>query len=371
MGKILFITGFFPFYQGGAEYQAFLLAEYLSENHQIFFVFRDHWHKSNGEKIEYGNFVLYPIRPIKIKGVNKPYIFESYQLYQLIKKISPDIIYVRGANAYLGVAASYAIQHNCKLVWHIASDGDVKPLKIHHIKFVPFDFFDYCAVQYGMNRANYIIAQTRHQGNLFYKLCNRACDAVIGNWHPVPLDCVKQKDNIIVLWIANWKSVKQPEVFVRLASELGGNQNARFIMLGRTDRYKELVEKAKKNDVEVMGEIANEQVNELLARSHILVNTSQQEGFSNTFIQAWLRRVSVVSLQVDPDNILQREQIGFCSGSFEKLVQDTKRLITDQKLRDNMGDKAREYAMKHHSLHNMKQMLQVFSGLMGESSDAM
>jgi len=72
-----------------------------------------------------------------------------------------------------------------------------------------------------------------------------------------------------------------------------------------------------------------------------------------------MRRVPVVSLRVDPDNILQNKQIGLCSsGHFRELVHNTKGLIKDHKLRNIMGAKAREYAISHHSLENMNKILE-------------
>ena len=51
-------------------------------------------------------------------------------------------------------------------------------------------------------------------------------------------------------------------------------------------------------NLEYLGQRTHAEVNELLARAHIFVNTSTHEGFPNTFIQAWLREVAVVSLSV-------------------------------------------------------------------------
>ena len=50
--------------------------------------------------------------------------------------------------------------------------------------------------------------------------------------------------------------------------------------------------------------LSQAEVNALLEHTDLLVNTSDYEGFSNTFIQAWMRRVPVVSLRVDPDRLL-------------------------------------------------------------------
>ena len=58
----------------------------------------------------------------------------------------------------------------------------------------------------------------------------------------------------------------------------------------------------------------------------------------------------MVSLNVDPDEVLKREQIGFHSGNFEKLVEHTTRLIKNEELRNKMGEYAMQYALRHHSI---------------------
>jgi glycosyltransferase involved in cell wall biosynthesis len=74
------------------------------------------------------------------------------------------------------------------------------------------------------------------------------------------------------------------------------------------------------------------------------------EGFPNTYIQSWLREVPVASLTVDPDNILVRNGIGFCSGSYNQLRNDVQKLLESPSLREKMGKKAREYALKNHDM---------------------
>ena len=53
-------------------------------------------------------------------------------------------------------------------------------------------------------------------------------------------------------------------------------------------------------NLDYLGEQPIERVNSEIAASDVLVTTSY-EGFPNTFIQAWLRGVPVVSNGVDPD----------------------------------------------------------------------
>lgn len=357
--KILFITGYFPLRHGGAEYQAYFLAERLKTIADVYFCFRDHWAKNKILKED--GFTLYPIKPSRFKRISKPYIFESAPLNQILKKIVPSSIYVRGANAYLGIAASYAKKTGTRLIWHIAHDKDVQPFQASSFKNAPFEFIDKRAVEYGMKRANYIIAQTQCQAKMLEKNYKLKSEFVIGNWHPTHDICNKQKNKVIVLWIANWKSIKQPEIYIELAKHLSSLKDVVFKMIGRPGNYTRELLAAQEAGIEVLGALPNEEVNELLTEGHILVNTSKQEGFSNTFIQAWMRKVPVVSLQADPDNVLEKEGIGVCSGDFEQLVEDTRRLIIDEKLRGQMGDRARTHAIEHHSLKNMDTIIDLMT----------
>ncbi len=100
-------------------------------------------------------------------------------------------------------------------------------------------------------------------------------------------------------------------------------------------------------------------MNEILARAHVLVNTSLYEGFANTFIQAWLRGVPVVSLHVDPDGVMAREDIGVRAGSEERLMQAVRTYVTDALQRDLCGHRAQRYATRHHSLENAQALAQL------------
>ena len=64
----------------------------------------------------------------------------------------------------------------------------------------------------------------------------------------------------------------------------------------------------------------NTKVNQLFEKSHILVHTGFVEGFPNTFIQAWMRKMVVLSLQIDPDNVLTSKKIGFLGKNFDNFV---------------------------------------------------
>ena len=92
-----------------------------------------------------------------------------------------------------------------------------------------------------------------------------------------------------------------------------------------------------------------------------MINTSRYEGFSNTFIQAWRRKVPVVSLDVNPDNVLNREGIGlFSDGSYGKLKESVLTLIRDEELMSDMAKHAQEYALARHSIANIERLIDIF-----------
>jgi glycosyltransferase involved in cell wall biosynthesis len=343
---------------GGAELQASYLCDYGIQQHEMHYVFI-----SNGttykkqEKLTTHAIIRYRINN---RLNNLKYLY-ALKILRVFNSVQPDFIYQRCASALTGIAAIYARKNNCPLIFQIAHDNDVQAKPVSMFLRRPWLIPEYALTHYGIKNANKIIAQTQFQADQLQKNYKRKA-IIIPNGHPVPDDCVKTTKEITILWIANWKPFKQPEIFVKLAEKIGQKGNVRFVMLGRTDGYEALIEKAKKINIEVMGEISNEQVNDFLAQSHILINTSQQEGFSNTFIQAWMRRVPVISLQVNPDNIFQKEQVGYCSGNFTALLQNTIKLIDNHELRNTMGLMAREYAVKHHSLENMNKIFKAMTG---------
>ncbi len=298
------------------------------------------------------------------------HLFDALKLYSTLKKISPDVIYQRMGCAYTGIAALYAKRSGCRMLWHIASDQDVTPLQIKLSKDAPFRYTERKALEYGIKNTGSIIAQTRQQEQFLKQHYQREVTRIVANFHPVPPQPQKNSQ-ISIVWIANLKPLKQPGLFMKLARKLKELPKVRFIMIGRNSNWRwgnrlqqEISEEiSQTGNFEYLGEQPIDKVNEILAQADILVNTSQYEGFPNTFIQAWMREVPVVSLNVNPDNILNEYGIGLsCSGSFEKFVQSIRLLVENSSLRKSMGEKARNYALEHHSEKNAEQIIDILEG---------
>ena len=292
--------------------------------------------------------------------------FDAFPLLKLLHQIQPDIIYQRVACAYTGIAAYYARRHNCKMVWHVASDKDVLPFQEQMSLRSIIRCIDKKILEYGVRSSHHIITQTHQQGEYLKRYYGRMPTGVVRNFHPMPRENMRRTNPIKVVWISNLKPLKQPEYFVRLARDLRSlGEKVECVMIGAPAywdiNWQHTVEihMAEIEDLAYLGALPIEEVNSILAKAHILVNTSLYEGFPNTFIQAWMRKVPVVSLHVNPDGVLDQNEIGFFSGTYEKMFEQVVELIKKPALRDAMGERAQAYAFERHSENNIAKLVEI------------
>lgn len=308
----------------------------------------------------------YAVQPIgNGDGIGRyGFVFDAPRLLAALKRVRPDVIYQREGTAYTGIAAYYSRDNDCRFVWHISSDSDVdRTARRPYFDNFISRYIDDKALAYGISRGDKVIAQSRHQADLLLKYYAREATAVVPNFHPRPREEIKKGSEIRVVWVANLKAFKQPEAFIALARELGSDRRARFTMLGRAGAsrwHRDVLRKiAAVPKLEYLGERSQDEVNRVLASAHIFVNTSLYEGFPNTFIQAWMRKVPVVSLHADPDGILSRNGVGFRCGTYESLRDRVALLIENGSLRSEMGETAQHYAFEHHSMKNADRIIEI------------
>lgn len=171
-----------------------------------------------------------------------------------------------------------------------------------------------------------IFAQTEYQKeqlNIKYGL-----NSVIVKNSIRTLNYSNVKKEKIILWVGNFRKVKQPELFIELANKCYGS-DWRFVMIGKNDRYIDITTLSD-NKIEMIGELDFDETKLWIQKASILVNTSKTEGFSNTFLEAWASKTLVVSLNVDTDKLLSERGYGvFANSNFEKLVSELNRIMVN------------------------------------------
>jgi glycosyltransferase involved in cell wall biosynthesis len=272
-------------------------------------------------------------------------------LYGKLKALKPDVVYQRCLMPYTGACAFYAARNDARFVFHVASDDDVTPLKpgaamVHKVARA--------VGEYGVRHADQIIVQTGDQARKLRETYGLEAAAVVPNFQPAPTEqpSVHDPKTLRVIWVGNFKAVKRPDLFVDLAAHFANRTDLRFVMIGRPGepaQYGALHQKMKSlPNLEYLGEQPIERVNSEIAASDVLVTTSAYEGFPNTFIQAWLRGVPVVSNRVDPDGCLTKGGAGLLVGEREGLVRAIGELHADRTRLAALAKAAREYGFANH-----------------------
>lgn len=343
---------------GGAEYQAMLLADRLHEKHEVdihYFVARA------GERTE---FQSHRVIPVGREGFLSRYgsFWDVFRLYRALTEFSPDVIYQRVGCAYTGVVARYAMQNRISCIWHVANEADTDRMPpVYRVFSKPHFFLERYLLNFGRRRVDKIVVQSERQAKLLRRNLGLEAYRVIRNFHPVPQENVEKDENFIVCWIANLKLLKKPERFLEIAGHLEDLGHVRFVIVGRPYPESHLQQTfehrlSAHDNVDYIEGLPQEDINKLLLRSRILVNTSPREGFSNVFIQAWMREVPVLTLGVNPDGLLDD---GYLGGAFEStgaLADSLRDLAQAPNRLSVMGKRCREVALAKFSMCNADEL---------------
>jgi glycosyltransferase involved in cell wall biosynthesis len=338
---------------GGAQYQVRCLLDQLKHNADIEVFYLAHF---TPKVLKRDSYTIVPIgRGKKMAEARFPPDLPS--LYRTLRSIAPDVIYQRALKAHTGVCAHYCKRHGAKLIFHAAAEQDVRRQSYASWRpSVIVSRIERRIAEYGLRRADAIVVQTDDQAHLLREHYDRSASCVVRNFHPTPERPLVNRSGAMlrrIVWVANFKPVKNPEAFVDLAEAFVDRPDVEFVMVGRSGdpaRYQRLHERMRElPNLRYLGELPVDRVDELLEESDICVNTSKAEGFPNTFIQAWLRGVPVVSCFVDPDRCLSEGGGGVVTHGVAGLKLAVSQLLDDPERLHMLRESARNYALTNHT----------------------
>ena len=353
--RIAIVVGSHPLERmGGAEYQALLLAEGLAgRGHSVTYLAAD----ANSD----ASFTERGVRFCKVSGseVVGRSANEKLVTEELVSG-KYDICYIRYFNR-IALATEVCRSVQVPLVTMTCSGIEATP------------FIYRPSLGYFVHNLQEAIAHSQSfmaiHSSAAHVCISRCLKASVQRWHPskaiqvvyngvpVPMDSdLQPKSGKRIIWVNNIKRLKRPELFIKLAQQLPEYE---FVMIGRMaegsyGKYIEALLQSAPNNLIYFGPLSFDATNAQIGQSDLLLYTSEPvEGFGNSFIQAWLRNVPTVSLQFDPDGIIEGEGLGRCSMSFEQMVEDVTEYMRSDAIRVAAGHRAREYAMRCHSAERM------------------
>lgn len=111
------------------------------------------------------------------------------------------------------------------------------------------------------------------------------------------------------LWVGKSDNTKRPQRLLELARLCPDIKFYMVMNMSNQDLFREIV-LSKPSNVELIEQVPFAEMDQLFSRSWILINTSEFEGFPNTFLQAAKAGTPILSWYVDPDQFIAREKCG-------------------------------------------------------------
>jgi glycosyltransferase involved in cell wall biosynthesis len=243
-----------------------------------------------------------------------------------------------------GVMAAFCKRHGKRSVFAAASNPDLLP-NTPRIKYAR----DRWIYSYGLRHVDRIFVQNDEQARLCRTNLGRE-PILVRNCYSMPKNRSADGGSGYILWVSTIRKLKRPELFLDLAQAL---PNHRFRMIGGpADGEAALFESIETRasamaNVQFLGFVPFSRTEEQFDRATLFVNTSDSEGFPNTFLQAWARGIPTVSF-VDAGAWLDGKPIGLIVSSFEEMVATVAELASNDLVRLNEGQRCTTYVERNH-----------------------
>jgi len=331
-------------YVGGAEKKQVLVGrELVKRGYIVSFIVYNNKNEEQTKKI---NDIFI------IKSYSRFEHFSSFKkikfLWTALKKANSDI-YIQ-ATFPPGIVALYCFINRKKYIKWLSHDITVSLKDIAQKTKI----ITKISLYLDFKLADLIIAQNEFQKKIierrFWKKCILIKNPIILSNNIININ---EKKNNLVLWVATIRYFKQPEIFLKIARMF---PQYRFIMIGGKENselelYKKIENEVKSiSNLNFLGFIPHNKIHTYYLQSSIFINTSINEGFPNTFLEAWNNFTPVVSLNVDPDEVICNKKLGFHSKTFKQMILDIDFLLHNYNLRYEMGINAKKYIKENHDI---------------------
>lgn len=201
---------------------------------------------------------------------------------------------------------------------------------------------------FAITRADAITCQTPIQQTALRSSCR--CEAVIVPNLLSPAFPQSSASRNGVLWVGRDVEWKRPELFVALARRM---PKCSFTMVcqEQPDRDVNRLGSSAPANLRVFCGLPFDEASHLFGAHKVFVNTSTAEGFPNTFLQAAQAGTPVVSLAVDPQDVLASSGAGcVCNGSVDVLARQVEQLCADEGAWHGYHERAMALAMAQRQL---------------------
>ncbi len=333
---------------GGGEVQLYFIGNKLSEskNYEVSYLVGNF---GQAAREKYNAVLLY-------RGSKPLFGLAFYKtLFAVVKtvisliRINADVYIDRTASPRVAVLALFSKLFKKKLIFMTAHEMDCSG-EYERLNGA----FMGRLYRYGLANSDLVITQSQTQQKMLKKHHN--IDGVV-------LRSVYKMDNQpgpkknYHLWVGRCTGWKQPEIFLDLAKRF---PKENFVMIAPPAVHEELLFHSIQDQAGLMTNLTLydgidfHQIQRFFNEADLFINTSVYEGFPNTFIQAGIGQTPILSLNVNPDDFLDRVKGGLCAnGDQAILFSNFEQLLNDRELWQEFSKGIFDYVKQHHDIKHL------------------
>jgi len=332
---------------GGAEVDLYFLATELAkdENFAVSFIVAD--------------------RVIKSVNFNKNPIAGTAKVWQAMHAADSHIYFQEAVSWGTFLVALFCSSHKRTFVYRTGNQGESDGTFLKGQRLLKKAF------SWSLHKAGAVIVQNEIDKENMYNSIG-IDSIVIPNGQPLLESDRKKRDT--VLWVGRSTHLKRPELFIKLAKNFPDETFTMICQEATGDRnYKSLLAEAEEVDnLQFMKAVPFARVNSYFQQAKVFVNTSDSEGFPNTFIQACNCATPILSLNVNPDDFINRHNCGIsCNADWQRMVDSLRDMLQEDRHLE-MGANAKKYVRERHDLKKIiKQYKELFKELVKRNHPAL
>jgi glycosyltransferase involved in cell wall biosynthesis len=203
-----------------------------------------------------------------------------------------------------------------------------------------------------LRRSDLVTSQTAEQRQLLREQFGVEARTVVNGIRIPEFEGPPASVDYDVLWVGTLKQVKRPDRLVAVARQLPEVQFAVVGGAGRDAPYSKRVIASFSSctNLHYQGFVPPDRMDGWYGRTRLLLNTSDNEGFPNTFLSAWTRGVPTFSLGVDPDGLIARHGLGAVVESTSGLSRAIEGLLADRTAYEETSRRCYELVSWRHSV---------------------
>ncbi len=268
-----------------------------------------------------------------------------YLFFKVFIQIDADVYTKRSLTVSSAFMALYCKIMNKKFIYMVAHDDEVNGKKDIYTNRVSKFLITY------LFKNSILIVQNTYQSEQLKK--QWISSLLLKSWYHITAPISSQKKEWI-LWVGRSKDWKRPEIFLQLAKDF---PHEKFIMIFPQATWEKkyftyIKQQASKiKNLTFIDFVPFDHIDKYFASAKLFVNTSLAEWFPNTYIQALKNNTPILSLQVDPDDMIKQNICWIvANNNYPQLVAWLQKILTDKTLYTTMQNNGFSYVNSFHNI---------------------